>query len=696
MPNLDDVLSDVNLYNAWIKVRENQGCGGIDGVSLEDFSNGLWNRLETLANEVKYNTYQPKPLLSVKIDKKSGGTRRLAIPCIRDRVLQTAVALVLTPLFEAEFENISFAYRQGRSVNQAIARIERLRNQGYQWVVDADIKAFFDQVDHQLMLQQVKPIVQDEDLLLLIRLWLKATVIDGNNSRQLKKGLPQGAPISPMLANLYLDQLDEVLLDNAYKIIRYADDFVILCQSENKAQQALALTGEVLEQLKLCFNQSKTEITHFNKGFRFLGVDFIRSLAFKSEYPENTLIPIKQDKAKNPAPNIEQEPLTEMQLAFLQAGITPGQFVAKKISPTPEPSESDELEALDIQEIDESAVSSFDPRLKTLYLLKHGSVLGKESERFVIKYQGEVQQEIPAIHVDQIMVFGNAQITTQVMQLSLQKRIPIFLLSGNGRFYGVVDSFDTEPVILHQQQFSLAADRGFCLKLAIAILRGKLANSRVILRRFSRHHQTPELIAAAKQLTAMIKRLENAENLDQLRGFEGSAARIYFQAFAASLDSEWQFEKRIKKPPTDPLNAMLSYGYTLLFYNIYSLLRSQGLNPHVGVLHPLRQGHPALASDMMEEFRSLVVDSVVFNIAINHKLSPNDFILPNKPGEPCLLNKQARKYFITQLENKLNARLKHPVSGLQLDYRRCIEHQINHLVAVIRQTTPDYLPMIVR
>jgi retron-type reverse transcriptase len=151
MPGLADVLSETTLYNAWIKVRENQGCGGIDGISLDDFGNGLWGRLETLVNEVQYNTYRPKALLKVEIDKKSGGTRALAIPCIRDRVLQTAVAMVLTPLFEAEFEDISFAYRKGRSVNQAVARIE-LRNQGYQWVVDADIQTFFDQVDHQLLI----------------------------------------------------------------------------------------------------------------------------------------------------------------------------------------------------------------------------------------------------------------------------------------------------------------------------------------------------------------------------------------------------------------------------------------------------------------------------------------------------------------------------------------------------------------
>lgn len=282
------------------------------------------------------------------------------------------------------------------------------------------------------------------------------------------------------------------------------------------------------------------------------------------------------------------------------------------------------------------------------------------------------------------------------MQFSLQKRIPIFLLSGKGYFYGVVDSFDTEPVMLHQQQFLQAADSQFCLKIAAAIVQGKLANSRVILRRFTRNHDAPELADAEKKIAAIIRQLNDTDDLDQLRGYEGSAARIYFQAFAAVFDPHWRFYKRNKKPPLDPINAMLSYGYTLLFYNVYTLLRTRGLNPHVGALHPLRQGHPALASDMMEEFRAIIIDSVVFNIAINNKLKPDDFTWPIQTGEACLLSQEARKFFIAQLENKFNTKLQHPVSGFQLDYRRCIEYQINQLVAVVRQTATEYQPMILR
>jgi len=342
------------------------------------------------------------------------------------------------------------------------------------------------------------------------------------------------------------------------------------------------------------------------------------------------------------------------------------------------------------------------PRLKTLYLMKHGTTLSKEYERFIIKYKGTVTKKIPAIHVDQIMVFGNSQLTTQVMQYCLQERIPIYLLSGKGRYYGMVDSFSTEPILLHRDQFLRADDKAFALQLAKQFIKGKISNSRLLLKRLTRNRDAPAFEQAVKQLKYSINQIETATSLDQLRGFEGNAAKINFQAIAATVDKKWGFTGRVKQPPTDPINAMLSYGYTLLFYNTYTFLRTRGLNPHVGYLHSMRMGHPALASDVMEEFRSIVVDAVVLNLVLNNKLSIDDFERPEKQVEPsadkqaCMLNKKARGLLIRQIENKLNAPLTHPISQLKLDYRRCIEHQVNHLAAVIRGHETSYQPLILR
>jgi len=176
---IEQVLADNNLLQAWYKVRANQGCAGVDHVGIQDFERKLFSKLALLKDEVIYATYRPLPLLRVHVPKKSGGLRALSIPAVRDRVLQTAVTLILTPIFDAEFEECSYAYRQGRSVDMAVKRIEQLRDQGFVWVVDADIHSYFDEIDHLRLLALIRKLVTDPVILNLIRLWLKAVVVDG-------------------------------------------------------------------------------------------------------------------------------------------------------------------------------------------------------------------------------------------------------------------------------------------------------------------------------------------------------------------------------------------------------------------------------------------------------------------------------------------------------------------------------------
>jgi group II intron reverse transcriptase/maturase len=169
-------------------VYENQGCAGVDYQTLAAFAEHLHRNLETLRNEVLYQSYQPLPLLRVEIEKPSGGKRPLSIPTVRDRVLQTAVTRVIEPLFEAEFEECSFAYRKGRSVEQALNRIQLLQRQSYQWVVDADIQGFFDNIDHALLMTEVGKFITDTALLKLMKQWLRATVNDDSQQFMMHKG----------------------------------------------------------------------------------------------------------------------------------------------------------------------------------------------------------------------------------------------------------------------------------------------------------------------------------------------------------------------------------------------------------------------------------------------------------------------------------------------------------------------------
>jgi group II intron reverse transcriptase/maturase len=272
-------MSSLDLIKAFQQVKKNAGCAGVDGISIEEFEAELEKNCVDLAREVGSKSYLPLPLLKILIDKGGGETRALCIPAVRDRVLQTAVLEIVTPILDRKFEECSFGYRKGRSVLQAIETIRNYYDKGYHWVLDCDIDAFFDSVDHEILLRKVAASVSDENILRLIRLWIKGEIWDGETITIMDKGIPQGSPISPILANLFLDELDESLMARGQKIVRYADDFVVLCRTPEKAGAALSLTKEVLDRLVLRLDEA--EIVNFDHGFRFLGVLFLKSMALR-------------------------------------------------------------------------------------------------------------------------------------------------------------------------------------------------------------------------------------------------------------------------------------------------------------------------------------------------------------------------------------------------------------------------------
>lgn len=286
---LDQLTARGTLYRAFERVRENCGCRGADGMTVGDFAARLEEEIDRLEDRLLRRVYHPFPLLRLAIPKRTSGMRHLSIPTVRDRVVQTAVDLVTRDLFEKEFEDCSYAYRCGRSVRSAIHRIRELRAEGYGWVVDADIDAFFDNIPHERMIGRLHRLPIDPYILTLFEKWVRAEVYDGQRIRDLTKGIPQGSVTSPMLANLFLDELDESLALFGQVLVRYGDDFVILCKTPEAAAEALELTDYLLSQIELHLNREKTRLTSFEQGFKFLGAVFLKAdvyLPFERTKPE--------------------------------------------------------------------------------------------------------------------------------------------------------------------------------------------------------------------------------------------------------------------------------------------------------------------------------------------------------------------------------------------------------------------------
>jgi len=288
---IDKVTREESLRSAWKQVERGRGAGGVDGVSIRLFASRVDKRLTRLSEQLREGTYEPRAVKRVWIPKGDGKKRPLGIPTIIDRVVQTSIRNAIEPIFERKFAGCSYGFRPGRGCKDALREVARELKRGRTWVLDVDIEQYFDSIDHERLMDEVATEIADGSLLTLIRLFLEQDVMEGVRRWQPDRGTPQGAVVSPLLANIYLHPIDVAMTTEGYRLVRYADDMVVLCESREEAERAYTRLGELLTERGLKLHPVKTRIADASvrPGFDFLGYRFFGKYRYPRPSSEKKL-----------------------------------------------------------------------------------------------------------------------------------------------------------------------------------------------------------------------------------------------------------------------------------------------------------------------------------------------------------------------------------------------------------------------
>jgi CRISPR-associated protein Cas1 len=328
----------------------------------------------------------------------------------------------------------------------------------------------------------------------------------------------------------------------------------------------------------------------------------------------------------------------------------------------------------------------------TVYLTEQGSTLSKIDQRLIVSRGDETLDEIPLINVDQVVVMGKGvRVTTPAVFALARRGVELVYLTQRGGYVTRTRGKDSKFGQLRFRQALMVNDPAATLSVAREMVRGKLLNQKALVQGLAGRsgHR------GVSGITRMIDRLNEATNLDVLRGFEGQGAAVYFHAFRRLLSHDMGFRKRVYYPPTDPVNAALSFGYTLLLNQLVGAVQVVGLDPYLGFFHVVDYGRPSLALDLEEEFRPVIVDRLVLDLVNRQELTPRHFTRPTGRKKAVYLSDEGRRIFIEAYETRVNSAIVYPPTGKQNTFRRCFELQARQVARIVLGKAKKYRALVV-
>ncbi|MEN4045382.1 CRISPR-associated endonuclease Cas1 [Sulfurimonas sp. NWX367] len=726
------------LKSAYEEINKN--ASGIDEIHFKEFEKEFDEKINKLSNKLLKGEFSPEPLKQIEIEKTDSDEKRpIALSAIKDKIVQKVLYNNLNPYFENKFNDKSYAYRPDKSTMKALNRVTDYINKKYFHILKSDIDNFFETIDHDILLNLLETEIADKKILKLISLFLKTGGFKNMEYDDHLQGVHQGDILSPLLSNIYLNQMDIFLEKEQLVFVRYADDFVLLFQKKNDAYKVLKKLKEFLKTLKLSLKESKTKIVHISEGFTFLGISFIGRNRFVAEqrivrtlqkiksiantsagfytYSENInsyLRSLKNYYLKI-IPEHNQQHLM-LQNALIES-VSHKVYLSKtnKTVKTKKVFKNfiseirfeilfDKTEANSARELalakgyeEYKANKSYKASTKiinkkkniyakkfaneaTLHISTPGLMLGISKNKFVVKEYGRVKERYPLNRVQRIILEGKGfTISSDVFKKCAQNNIGIDFIDTKAFPYATFTSYNAASTQIYTKQSLLLQTKTHIL-LAQAFIKGKAKNQLNYLKYMNKYHKILD-----KEINTMQKnflKIKTAESIESLMGIEGAISASYWNGVRLLL--EVPFEKRITQGARDIVNSSLNYAYAILYGEVQRALLTAGLSLNISFLHTLDGNKPTLTFDMIEEFRTFIVDRVLISM-----LNKDE---PLKLGTDGLLTKTSRQLLSRNIKEKLGSYTMWKKESRKV--KNIIQTQAYLLAKVVKGEEKKYKPFI--
>lgn len=735
------------LYESWKAIRSKKAAGGIDGVTLACFEDNVQKYITELADELRNGTWAPEPYLGIEIPKKKKEVRKLGLLSVKDKIVQYSIKTLVEPFFENTFVDNSYAYRPNKGHTKAIRRTQNECNKKKNsWVLRLDIDNYFDTINHHLLGARLHNIIPDEEIVRLIMLSVQMGVVNKHLKwTDTNEGVPQGAILSPLLANFYLNPFDKFVLTLTRSYIRYADDLCLMCDSHENAQKILSqVTTYLLSHLGLKLNPPI--ITELRKGFEFLGITISKSGLTVSEKKEADLkerisnIEIANRRflpesiqswngvknyygyllPQNVLQNLDDTLYNHIKQlivnhhheianrAVLKRLLSEIGYLSNEYQLYQKRIIQDCIDTYDLQKgiAKEQRAKEQNQRIidqrKAEYRKREGEgcellvnsfgcFLGLSGKGITVKQQGKIIAQRPIGSLSHITIASKGiTISSNLIDYCLANKISIDFFNSSGVHNGSILSTKYIENTLWNKQALCGAEKR--MTLAASIIGAKLKNQFYLVKYFHKYHKLcyDELSSKYKDMVDFNLHLKeflkqtsctDIDFLTLLVGQESQGAIKYWAYIRELLrDDEVGFIKRERRGATDLVNCMLNYGYAILYTRVWQALLGAKLNPFDSIIHVRQVGKPTFVYDVVEMFRSQVVDRVVISLIQKGK---------NLKIEKGLLDNDTRRLLAKSILERLQRYEKY--RGEEIKMEEIIRRQAKEIAAWI-ENGKNYKP----